>query len=203
MRLLACSSLLALASLAPAQNRVFFNGTPTNLLLDLSSTLIAFDASASSAFYAVMPLSTLNGGGGAGCFATWDPGMLMDILYGPGAWLRCRMEATAWAYLTDEGCAHAAGPAYGAPLSLLTTDFDFGPYAGIVGAPFQPFPNSTLFFGNYASHVMGLGNTFTQERWQLRTRGWDPLNQWNACGAAGVTPEFAGFLVAHFTIQFL
>ncbi len=201
MRLLACSTLLALAAASPAQNRVFANGTPTNLLLDLSQTAIAVDPAIGNGFYALMPVSTLFGGMGAGCFATFDAGLTMDILFGAGNWLRCRMDATAWGYLTDAGCAHSAASAYAAPLSLLTTDYDFGPYAGIPGLPFALLPNCTVFNGNFATTVQGLGYTFTQERWQLRTRGWDPLNQWNACTSGGVTPAFEGWVIAHFTIS--
>lgn len=200
---LACSFLFALAAIAPAQNRVFLAGTPTNLLFNLSNTAVAPDAAVGNAFYALMPLSVVQGGGGG--FAVFDPSLQMDLTYGPGSWLRCTMVATDWAYISDDACAHLAGPGYAAPQSLLTTDYDYGPYPPCVGTPYQPFPNSTVFAGNSQSYVQGLGNTFTQERWQLRTRGWDTNDLWNGCGASssGVTPTFSGWLIVRFTYTFV
>ncbi len=199
-RTFAVSSLLALTAVAPAQSRVYVAGTPTNLLLNLSVGALAPDYAASDAFYALMPLSSVTGFGGG--FAVFDPGLQMDFTFGAGNWLRCTMVATDWAYITDTACAHLPGAGYTAPLSLLTTDFDYGPYTGAVGTPYQPFGNSTLFHGNFQSYVSGLGQTFTQERWQLRTRGWPLTDYWNGCPASGVTPTFPGWLIVRFTYSF-
>jgi hypothetical protein len=167
MRLLPCLTLLFAAAL-PAQ-RVFVLGAPSNLVLNLANTLIVPDPAAGNAFFALMPLSTVQTPGNG--FARFDSGLEMNMTFGVGTWRRCTMTATDWAYITDTACAHTPGVGYSAPISLLTTTYDYGAYSGQIGVPYAPFANSTRFPQNFQSFVAGLGTfSFDREYWQLRTR---------------------------------
>ena len=191
-------ALLFFAALVPAQGRVFIGGVPTNLRLNLSSTSVAPDVAAANAFYALMPFTN-----GTPCFdfAVFDSDLTMWY-YGPGNWLRCTMVATHWAYLSNDACAHQPAPGTAAPQSVLMSDFDYGPYSGMPGAPNQPWPGATVFNGSVWSFCHGLSN-LTEERWQLRTRGFWTNQPWNACPPNGsVTPNFSGWLIARFTFSF-
>jgi hypothetical protein len=142
-------------------------------------------------------------------FATEANAQASRIIIGGVAsnWLGCRMTATDWAYLSPAPCAHVAGNNVGAPyvtpLSLLTTNSDFGLYTGSSGMPHVPVPDVTLFPQSPASYIEGLGNSWTVETWQLRTRGFWLNDHWNGCQSTGLTPSFSGFLAARFTFTFL
>lgn len=198
----AVSLLLAAAPVAAQGVRVVLNGMPTNLLVDWGGVAASPDATVGNAFVALMPLSAVS------TWATFESGLAMDTTFGAGNWLRCTMTATDWAYLSADACAHLpgsnGGTPYTAPLSLLTTDFDFGPYAGATGTPQFPTPDTTLFPRTQASFVEGLGSTqLPQEHWQLRTRGFAGTNLWNACpGSTSVDPNFTGWLAARFAFSF-
>ena len=84
-----------------------------------------------------MPLAEVSGGGGG--FAIFDDTTTMNFSYGSGNWLRCTMTATDWAYISDDICAHQAPAGYSQPQSLLTTNFDYGPYSPAAGTPFFRF----------------------------------------------------------------
>jgi len=201
MRVFPTWSLLVLTAIVPAQGRVFIGGVPTNLLLNMSNTVVAPDPAAPNAFFALIPIvnghDTFN-------FAVFDGDLMMLTMFGSGNWLRCRMEATHWAYLSNDSCAHQPAVGAAAPQSLLTTSFDWGSYPGVPGSPQQPWPNSTLFGGIYGwCTLQGLGH-LGQERWQLFTRGWWSTNPWNACPPNGsVLPNFNGWLIARFTFVFI
>lgn len=203
MRAFAAFTSLALLSITaglPAQTRVVLGGVPSNLLLDLSATVTAPDAAAADAFFALMPVS--NGGSSSFDFAVFDGDASMNVSFGSGNWLRCTMVATQWAYLSNDACAHQPPLGTAAPLSLLTSNYDYGTYFGMPGAPHTPWPNATLFGGTYLSFCQGLPS-WSQERWQLRTRGWGANEAWNACPPnQTVTPNFGGWLVARFTFSF-
>lgn len=196
------STLLAIGfatSLCAAQNRVFVGATPTNLVLDLSQSVMVADPLLPNAVLVLMPIQ-----GSWLSFATFDSSFVMNSTFGAGGWLRCSMTALEFAYVTDTMCAHAAPPGDLAPRALLTTDWDFGPYTGLLGTPFFPLPNSTFFPTAPFATVSGLDQTFTQEHFQLRTRGFFATDLWNGCpGASTVTPTFSGFLVARFSYVFL
>lgn len=182
--------------------RIIIGGVPTNLLADWGSIAVAPDASTPNAFFALMPLGSVSS------WAGFEPGLAMDQLFGAGNWLRCRMTATDWAYLSPDPCAHLAGNnggvPYPAPLSLLTSTYDWGPYLGSVGMPHVPIPGVTLFAQTPTSFVQGLGNHWTVEHWQLRTRGFQLNDLWNGCaGSASPTPNFTGLLAARFTFTFI
>jgi hypothetical protein len=202
MRLLAVAVWSGLAAAVVAQNRVYLGGVPTNLSLDLSMTAVVPDPTQPDAFLALMPLSTVVGFGNG--FAAFDGTFVMNQSFGTGNWLRCTMTAVEWAYISDSACAHAPGPGYSAPLSLLTTDYDYGAYQGVVGTPFLPWPNASYFVGSFQSQVGGYGSGLTPEHWQLRTRGWNTTDLWNGCGPSpsSVTPTFPGWLVARFAYVF-
>jgi len=191
-------ALCATPALTPAQDRVFISGLPTNVSVDFSNVLWSSDVTAPDAFFALMPISELYG------FAVFDPGEAMDIVYGAGNWLRCRMEATEWGYNTTSACAHRApsGSTVAGPMSLLTSTYDFGPYDGVVGSAHWPAPNWTRFPGNRHSFVEGLGESFTREHWQLRTRGFQLSEVWNDCTPASLTPTFQGWIAIRFEVTF-
>ena len=133
----------------------------------------------------------------------------MDPTIGPGNLLRCRMKTTDWAYISSNPCVHApghnAGVPYAGPMSLLTSNFDFGPYSGSPGLPHFPILDATLFGQNQNSYIEGLGNTntFALESRQLRTRGFQLNDLWNACPAQTTpTTLFSGDLAARFTFTF-
>ncbi len=203
MRLLAVAVLSAFAAAVPAQARVFLNGVPTNLSLDLSLTAVVPDPTQPGTFLALMPLSTVAGFGGG--FATFDGSFVMNQAFGAGNWWRCVMSAVEWAYISDSACAHAPGPGYGTPISLLTTDYDYGAYQGVTGTPLQPWLNSSYFVGGLQSQVGGYSASLTPERWQLRTRGWSTTDLWNGCGPSpsSITPNFSGWLIARFSYVFI
>jgi len=195
-------ALFTTASNAQSQaTRVVIGGVPTNLLADWSAVAVAPDATTPNAFIALMPLSVVSS------WAWFEPGLTMDFRFGAGNWLRCRMTATDWAYLSPDPCAHMpgnfGGVPHAAPLSLLTSNYDYGAYYGSVGMPHVPIPNVTLFPQTGASYVEGLGFNLAVETWQLRTRGWSWTNQWNGCQSSSLTPTFGGFLAARFTFTFI
>jgi hypothetical protein len=184
---------LALASPAAAQRaRVLANGAPTNLLVDWRQVSAVPDVTAPRTFLVVMPLTAVS------AWAVWEPDPVMDLTFGAGNWKRLSMTAEDWAYLTPDTCAHRPAAGAAAPRSLLTSDDDFGPYAGVLGVPMSPI--ASYFVGGTQSVVSGLLNSFSLERWQVRTRGFFPSTQWNACApASSVTPNFSGFLGARFS----
>lgn len=191
--------LLALAAVLPAQNRVILGGMPSNLLLDLSTTPVVLDGTATDAFFALIPVAQ---GVSSFGFAAFDGDVSMNFIFGTGNWLRCTMVATHWAVLSNDACAHLPAPGALAPLSQLTTDYDYGVYTGMPGAANLPWAGATMFSGNYQSFCRGLPS-FSQERWQLRTRGYFPNDLWNACpGSLSVTPNFSGWVLARFTFSF-
>tara|TARA_R110002094_G_scaffold37760_2_gene50606 strand:+ start:2042 stop:2446 length:405 start_codon:yes stop_codon:yes gene_type:complete len=133
----------------------------------------------------------------------------MDPTIGPGNLLRCRMKTTDRAYISCNPCVHAqgnnAGVPYAGPMSLLTSNFDFGPYSGSPGLPHFPILDATLFGQNQNSYIEGLGNTntFALESRQLCTRGFQVNDLWNACPAQTTpTTLFSGHLAARFTLTF-
>jgi len=200
MRVFPTWSLLVLTATVSAQSRVVLGGVPSNLLLDLSSTVVALDTTTPDAFFALMPIVY----GATFDFAVFDGDGTMNLTFGSGNWLRCRMVATHWAYLSNDACAHQPGPGLSVPQSVLMTDYDWGLWSGMSGSPQQPWPNSTLFGGSPWSLLQGLPGTFSQERWQLRTRGYYTTDLWNACpGSLSVAPNFNGWLIARFTFVFI
>ena len=204
MRTSPALALLFFAALVPAQGRVLIGSVPTNLSLDLSSTLTVLDSSAPDAFFALMPFTT---GQASFNFAVFDPDLVMNMSYGSGNWLHCTMVATHWAYLPTTTCAHQPAPGTAAAQSLLTSDFDWGFYGGVPGTPNQPWPGATMFTGGTwpaSSVCQGLSSGFTLVRWQLRTRGWNTTDAWNACPPNGSPfPNFSGWLLVRFTFSFV
>lgn len=197
--LFAAVLLVCAAGASAQQVRVIINGAPTNLRVDWS--LISAAPGAGNSFLAFLPVYQLRD------WASFDPDTVMDLNFGAGNWLRCRMEATDWAYLSAQPCAHLAGNhagvPYFAPLSLLTSSYDFGGYTGQFGQQNVPIPNSTLFGGNAASVLQGLENSWTIEHWELRTRGFLLDDLWNGCaGQATVTPNFSCWLAVRFEFTF-
>ena len=182
-------------------NRVMINSQPTNMVANWAQIVALPDSSQPNTFLALMPLSVLS------TWAEWDPDQIMDFQFGSGNWNRMSMTASAWAYLSPDVCAHQ--PALGAthPQSLLTSDFDNGPYSGVFGSPLfaSVSAGATVFPSSSASIVEGLtGSSFSRERWQLRTRGFFPSMVWNACpNATTITPTFSGFIGVRFTYQVL
>ena len=200
MRMLAPLAVLLSVATLSAQGRVVLGGVPSNLQFNLGTTVVAPDASASNAFFALIPIT--NGQNSLG-FAVFDGDIQMNSLFGTGNWLRCRMFATDWAYLSTAVCAQQPALGGSAPLSLLTTDYDYGPYTGRPGIPRTPWPDATLFTGSSQSFCQGLPS-FSQERWQLRTRGFATNDAWNACPPnLQVTQNFSGWLIARFTFTFV
>ena len=189
----AATLALALTTTAlPAQaSRVFLGGVPTNMHADWSQVATAPDPTIPNTFVAVMPL------GAVSSWAFWEPDLSMDMTFGVGNWQQLALSAVDWAYVTPTACAHLPPTGASAPLSLLTTDYDYGPYTGAMGLPL--FAGASYFLANNQSVVSGLANTFDMERWQLRTRGFFLNDLWNACpGPAGLTPSFTGFVGARF-----
>jgi hypothetical protein len=200
LTVLSLTSVGAFAAPAAAQlQRVMINAQPTNMVANWAQVLAVPDSSQPNTFLALMPLSVLS------TWAEWDPDQIMDLQFGGGNWSRMSMTASAWAYLSPDVCAHQ--PALGAthPESLLTSDFDNGPYIGVQGGPLFASAGATVFSSSTASIVGGLtGSSFSRERWQLRTRGFFPSMLWNACPNAGsITPTFSGFIGVRFTYQVL
>ena len=183
---------LLTCTLQGQSNRVVVNGQPTNMLVDWSQVSAVPDPSQVDTFLAVMPVSAVS------TWAAWEPDAIMDLSFGQGNWGRLVLPAVDWAYVTPTACAHLPPAGSSAPLSLLTTDYDYGPYTGAMGLPL--FAGASYFLANNQSVVSGLSNTFDLERWQLRTRGFFLNELWNACtGPAGLTPSFTGFVGARFT----
>jgi len=184
---------LVAAGLLPAQvSRVVLPSGPTNMWADWAQVATVPDPALPDTFVAVMPLSSVSS------WAFWEPDTSMDLTFGAGNWKQLTLSTGGWAYLSSSPCAHQPAPGNAAPLSLLTTDFDYGGYTGAPGAPL--FPSLSAFQPAAQPGVGGLSNTFTLERWQLRTRGFFPAEAWNACAPnGGVTPNFAGVLAARFT----
>src|SRR5262245_43673543 len=114
MRVFSTCGLILLTATVPAQSRVYIGGVPSNLLLNLSSTVVAPDAMAPDAFFALMPFAN---GQNNFDFAAFDPTIMMDFWFGSGNWLRCRMAATHWAYLSNAACAHQPAVGAAAPQS--------------------------------------------------------------------------------------
>ena len=182
----------------PAQQRIFINGSPTNMLADWSQISSMPDSTAPNTFLAFMPISAVSS------WAVWEPDITIDANFGPGNWIRVRIEATYCASLSPDTCAHQSAAGTTAPMSLLTSSYDFGAYSGVNGTPL--FAGATIFPSSPIAYVEGLpafaGWTF--ERWQLRTRGFWPNEPWNACQTAStVTPNFTGYLGARFTFTLL
>ncbi|HEX6813840.1 MAG TPA: hypothetical protein VF384_19620 [Planctomycetota bacterium] len=201
MRLVTACVLLLLTATVPAQGRIFIGAVPSNLTLNLSSTVVVPDYAAPDAFYALMPFAS---GAGTLGFAFLDSDPTMNLTFGTGMWTRCIMTSTHWAYLSNDSCAHQPAPGSAVPLSLLTTAYDFGFYSGRPGLPHQPWPNTTMFTGNSQSWMQGQPFGFAPENWQLRARGWNTTDLWNACpGSTSVGPTFSGWLVARFTFTFV
>lgn len=186
-------SAAAIATPASSQmTRVVINGVPTNMSADWSQVVAVPDPVMPDTFVALMPLNSISS------WAQWEPDLGMDLVFGIGNWNQLTMSALEWAYLSPDACAHQPAPGGSAPESLLTTDFDYGPYTGVAGTPL--FPDATYFAGSPQSFVSGLTNSFSLERWQLRTRGFFPSMLWNGCpGSSSVTHNFTGFLAARFT----
>jgi len=193
---LLAASLLSAPATAQL-TRVVINGVPTNMFADWGQVVAVPDPSLPDTFLAIMPLSAVS------TWAEWDPDVIMNMTFGAGNWDRMRMSAVDWAYLSPDACAHQPAAGSLTPESLLTSDYDYGPYSGVPGVPL--FPGATMSFGSNLSYVQGLGGSgFTRERWQLRTRGFFPNMLWNACpGSLSITPNFSGFLGARFTYQIL
>ena len=194
------SAALSLPATAQTQ-RVVLNGVETNLHVDWVGTSAVVDPLNPQAFLILMPLELLTS------WSRFESKTSMDFNYGPGNWLRCRMTATDWGYLSGDPCAHLpgsnAGFPYPLPLSLLTSTYDAGAYLGSVGAPHFPIPDFTLFDQTPVSFVQGLDNDWSFESWQLRTRGFWPNDLWNGCApSVDVTPNFSGWLVARFEFSF-
>ncbi|MEC7725129.1 MAG: hypothetical protein VYD05_06430 [Planctomycetota bacterium] len=183
--------LLSACALQAQTNRVVVNGVPTNMTANWNQVSAVPDPTQPDTFLAVMPISAVS------TWAAWEPDAIMDLSFGQGNWGRLILSAVDWAYVTPAACAHLPPVGGSAPLSLLTTDYDYGPYTGAMGQPL--FVGASYFVASNQSVVSGLANTFDMERWQLRTRGFFPSDRWNACtGPAGVTPSFAGFIGARF-----
>jgi hypothetical protein len=182
-------------------NRVSIHGNPTNLMVDWRNVTVIADPVETNVFVVLMPLHALSS------WATFESALTMDTEYGAGNWLRCRMRATDWAYLSADPDAMSpgdnAGTPYEAPMSLLTTSHELGPYDGVPGRPDQPVAGAVHFAGSAATCLDGLEDTRATECWQLRTRGHFATDLWNGCpGQAATTPNFTGWLVARFTIEF-
>ena len=191
------------AALLPAQSRVFIGTVPTNLSLDLSSTIVALDPAGGNAFFALMPFGIGQYGFN---FAIFDSVPTMNFTYGTGNWLQCIMSATHWAYLSNDACAHQPAPGTTAPQSALTSSFDHGGYYGVPGTPNLPWPGATMFTGSgWSSTVSGVYFDpfhITQEGWALFTRSYTAQVAWNACPGTSVTPNFSGWLLARFAFSF-
>lgn len=193
--LLLCAVALAgslSSSLAAQRTRVLADDAPTNLLVDWRQVSAVPDPAEPQTFLVVMPVACVS------TWAVWEPDPVMDMTFGAGNWKRLTMEAADWAYLTPDTCAHRPPAGAAAPRSLLTSDDDFGPYAGVLGVPMSPV--ASYFVGGAQSVVSGLRDSFSLERWQLRTRGFFPGALWNACApSSSVTPNFTGFVGARFS----
>jgi hypothetical protein len=189
----------ALAGLLPGQvNRVTLAGMPTNLWWDNGAGVIV-SASTSGTAILLMPLDSLPR------FAAWEPAQSMDLSFGQGNWTQVGFQALRWAYLSPDACAHQAAAGQSTPLSLLTTDFDYGPYPGMPGNVGIPFAGATMYQGHpILSYIQGQGqSSWTFERWQLRTSGSFPAMPWNACPQTGlVSPNFTGFVAVEFALHF-
>ena len=173
--------------------RVIVGGSPTNMIADWGQVVAVPDGG--NSFLLLAPLSSLP------TWAEWEPDLFMDSQFGSGNWSRLRLAATEWAYLSADPCAHQPAAGAVAPLSLLTSSYDFGAYTGVAGTAL--FPDATLFPGAQNSFVEGLPG-WTFERWQLRTRGFFLSDLWNACPASStVTPNFTGFVAVRFVFSVL
>lgn len=196
LSLVGCTLAAAMfAAPASAQlTRVVIQGVPTNMVADWSQVVTVPDPVQPATFLALMPLSAV------GTWAQWDPDPGMDLIFGAGNWSRVAMNALDWAYISPDPCAHQGAPGTAAPQSLLTTNYDYGGYTGMAGAPL--FPDVTYFVADGQSYVGGLVNSWSLERWELRARGFFPSMLWNACpSSSAVTHNFTGFLGARFTYQ--
>ncbi|MCB9876639.1 MAG: hypothetical protein H6835_03465 [Planctomycetes bacterium] len=185
-------AIALLGSAAAQQQRVMVGTTPSNLRADWAQVVALPDPLQADAFLVVMPLSAVSS------FVVFDSDMRMDWLFGSGSWSRCHMTATEWAYLSPDACAHQPGALGLGPLSLLTTDYDYGGYYGQQGQPL--FADATWFPAAGASALSGLPGYY-DERWQLRVRGWSG-NAWNGCTPASLTPQFSGWLGVRFVVSF-
>ena len=198
---------LALCAMAPlmaqgsgAHFRVVLPTGPTNMWVNWNQVSIA-PAVQSDSFLAIMPLSAVP------TWAFWEPDETMNLTYGAGNWSQVVMTANEWAYLSADPCAHLPAAGNVEPLSMLTSDYDSGPYSGVPGVPLFPGMSYHLpvAWPPNSPHVVGgLMNmsTFNLERWQLRTRGFFPSDAWNACAPNGtITPNFSGLLAARFTFS--
>jgi len=194
----ATATAALLATPIPAQiNPIVIGGVQTNATFDWSQVIAVPDATMPDTFLALMPLSAVSS------WASWEGQFVMDTVFGSGNWSRLQMNAVSWAYLSPDPCAHQPGPGTGmpTPASLLTTDYDYGPYNPVYG--YSLFQDATAFQGSNESFVAGLTgtNAFIQERWQLRTRAFFGT-AWNGC-TPSLTPSFSGFLLARFSYQIL
>jgi hypothetical protein len=184
----ACILVMMLTSDIRAQSsRLHLGGVPTNLHLDWTSAVAVPYTQAPDNFVVLMPLSAL------AQWAQFEGPFSMNWTYGQNNWLQCSMVAEAWSYLSLTPCAHQAPAGQSTPLSLLTTNFDFGSYSGSPGLPF--LPDATLFFSNGQSYMTtsGLG----MNNWELRTSDFFG-SPWNSCSGGG----FGGWLLARFSYSF-
>ena len=190
-----CAAAPLVAQGAVTMSRVLLPLGPTNMWVDWSQVSTA-PAVQPDSFIAVMPLTAVSQ------WAFWEPDQSMDLTFGPGNWRQLVMTAEEWAYLSADPCAHQPAAGSAAPLSLLTSDYDSGPYVGLPGTPLFAGATYSLPFGALSHSVGGLMNmgSFSLERWQLRTRGFFAGDLWNACPPNGqVTANFSGVLVARFS----
>jgi len=186
-----------LCGLAPqlVAQRVYVNSIPTNLTCNWSQVVTLPDPVQPDTFLALMPISAIPQ------WATWDGDLGMDLTYGAGNWLRCRMTALQWAYLSPSACAHLPAAGATAPLSLLTTSYDYGAFWGSPGQPL--IPDATQFANQGLSYIDGSSHPMRQERWQLRSSGFF-FEPWNACaGGFPSGPNFGGWLAVRMHYQFL
>lgn len=185
-----------LATPAAAQlQRVYVGPTPTNVQVDWSLGVAVPDATLPDTFLLLLPIGQLDQ------WARWDPDAAVDSFFGAGNWLRCRMTAVQWAYLSPDTCAHQPAAGNAAPLSLLTTSYDFGAYWGSPGTPL--LPGATLFNQNMISTIDGSSHPWIPEWWQLRSSAFF-FEPWNACpNGLPYAPNFTGWLAVRFSYQFL
>ena len=195
-----CVTTSMVAQGSGAHVRVVLPTGPTNMWVNWNAISTAPGGQPDS-FIAIMPLSAVSS------WAFWEPDETMNLTYGAGNWSQLVLSAEEWAYLSPDTCAHAPAAGEASPLSLLTSDYDSGPYSGLPGLPL--FAGASYFWPlawppNGPQSVGGLMNmnTFNLERWQLRSRGFFPSEPWNACPPNGsITPNFSGLLAARFTFS--
>ncbi|MFK7742917.1 MAG: hypothetical protein AB8H80_21575 [Planctomycetota bacterium] len=169
---------------------------PTNVRADWSMVAALPDTTTPNTFIVLLPIQDL------AQWVRWTPDQSMNSAFGIGNWSRLRMEALEWAYLSPDPCAHQPGPGFGQPVSLLTSSYDAGFVMGNLGAPL--FPGATRFPGLTGVSMVEGNPGWTEESWQLRARGFQLNDYWNACANTGqLTPTFTGWLAARITYTVL